>query len=97
MQEASNSKEVLSLVMWIGGAAVAAWNGLLTLFLVSLSSQAKETRESIKTVSVEREDHCIPRMECERTHAGVEKELSEIRKGIDGVNLRLDKIYQDRH
>lgn len=96
MQEATN-KETLTVLMWIGGAAVAAWNSLLTLFLVSLSNQAKETRENIKEVSIEREDHCIPRMECERTHAGVEKELSEIRKGIDGVNLRLDKIYQDRH
>lgn len=92
MQEASNNKEVLTLVMWIGGAAVAAWNGLLTLFLVSLSAQTKETREDIKAVSVEREDHCIPRLECERTHQSLDKNIDEIKVTLIAINKRLDDI-----
>lgn len=81
------------LLLWIAGAAVAAWNGLLTFILFS-------NRADIKDVGKDREDHCVPRPECERTHTALntrmdrlEDELkTEIRTGMTGIHKRLDKM-----
>lgn len=69
------------------------WNGLLTLFLGHGMSK-------LNALSKEREDHCIPRKECERTHDAVNERLDRFEKdtkdGIAGIHQRLDKIIGER-
>lgn len=84
------------LLMWIAGAAVAAWNGLLTLFLVGLRSDNRDLRAEMKAVSTDREAHCVPRPECVRTHETLNTRFDrfedEVKGGIKGIHERLDII-----
>ena len=88
------------LLLWIAGAAVTAWNGLLTFVLAGQRTQIADLNKDLKAISSEREDHCVPRPECERTHEALntridrlEDELkSEIKTGVTGIHKRLDKF-----
>lgn len=97
VQETADS----NIWMWIAGAAVTAWNGLLSFILLGHRGDIKDLHKGIKATGKEREDHCIPRAECERTHAALnvrvdrlEDELkAEIKEGTKSIHKRLDKIY----
>lgn len=84
------------LLLWIAGAAVAAWNGLLAFVLVGQRAEIKDLNKDLKAVSSDREDHCVPRPECERTHGDLNARFdrfeAEIKTGITGIHKRLDKM-----
>lgn len=73
-----------------------AWNGLLTFILGQQWIENRGLRKELKAISVEREEHCIPRPECERTHKSLDERLSqfegEVKDGIKGIHARLDKV-----
>lgn len=90
MSDTTNTGLLVQVVGWF----FVAWNGLLTLIL---GHQMKKVGE----ISKEREDHCIPRNECERTHKALNERIdrfeNEMKTGITGVHQRLDKILGCGH
>lgn len=82
--------------MWLAGAGFAAWNGLLTFIFASHAKKIDDLAKEVKTIAADREDHCIPRPECERTHHALNERLdrieAEFKAGVVGIHTRLDKI-----
>lgn len=89
-----------NISLWLAGAFFAAWNGIHTLILKHQFSQHEALQKEVKEVSSEREAHCIPRNECERTHKAVDTTMSELKKeikdGFHAIHARLDKVIGGR-
>jgi len=83
-----------------GNIWMIMWSGLLTLILGHQYVEMRRLQDALKAASLEREDHCIPRTECVRTHEALEKRFesleTEVKIGITGVHTRLDKLYECR-
>ncbi len=94
--------------IWVAGICVAGFSGIATTLLViiyqGLQNQVSEIKkgvknmgEEIKEVSGEREEKCIPRKECERTHAAVNDTLREIKQllavGFKEVNSQIKDVH----
>lgn len=82
--------------IWAAGTAVASWTVLLTFILGAGWSRMSDMDEKIKGVSREREDKCIPRLECERTHATVDNSLIEIKKMIKSLDDKITNTFFQR-
>lgn len=93
-----NSTGSMNIWMWLAGAFFTAWNGLLTLILgyhySQISKFQTDASKTAKELSQEREEHCIPRNECERTHHAVDVRLKSIEEGVIGVHKRLDDLIK---
>lgn len=80
-----------------GNIWMTMWSGLLTLILGHHYVELRRVQEAQKAASVEREDHCIPRQECQRTHDALDKRFdsleAEFKTGVAGIHARLDKLY----
>lgn len=73
--------------LWIAGVAVAAASGLNMFVLKSHAALLGNLSEQVKEVSAEREDHCINRHECERTHEALNERLDAMAVDIKSILL----------
>lgn len=83
--------------VWLAGLGFALWSGLNSFIIRQQADGLKDANKRIDGVSVEREDHCIPRMECQRTHQSLDKNIDEIKMTLVAINRRLDDLCGQPH
>lgn len=70
-----------NLWMWIAGFFGTAWMGLLTVLNRTQTESIKEK---------------VPRKEYEAEKENTNRQLGEVKEGINGIHTRLDSIFENR-
>ena len=81
-----------SVWIWLAGLGFALWSGLNSFIIKQQAAGLQDTNKRVNEISAEREDHCIPRNECQRTHQSLDKNIDEIKVTLIAINKRLDDM-----